>query len=67
MPELYVRLDLLPAIIFEDNSAIVTNITIDETAYIKKWKHFMMLISYVWEQVEIGLIEVANARYWLWG
>jgi len=56
--ELDVRLDL-PAIIFEDNSAVVT-ITNDETAYMKKCKHFMMLINYVREQVELGLIDVAK-------
>ena len=54
--ELDIRVDL-PAVIFEDNSAVIT-ITNDETAYMKKCKHFMMLINYVREQVELGLIDV---------
>ena len=58
--EIDVRLDL-PAIIFEDNSAVVT-ITNDETAYMKKCKHFMMLINYVREQVELGLINVTKVE-----
>ena len=51
----------LPAVIFEDNSAAVT-ITNDETAYMKKCKHFMMLINYVREQVELGLIDVLKVK-----
>ena len=54
--ELDIRVDL-SAVIFEDNSAVIT-ITNDETAYMKKCKHFMMLINYVREQVELGLIDV---------
>ena len=54
--ELDIRVDL-PAVIFEDSSAVIT-ITNDETAYMKKCKHFMMLINYVREQVELGLIDV---------
>ena len=45
----------LPAIIMEDNSAVIT-ISNDETGYLKKCKHFLMLINYVKEQVNLGLI-----------
>lgn len=46
-----------PAIIMEDNSAVIT-ITTDETAYMKKCKHFLMLINYIKEQVNLGLIDI---------
>ena len=39
----------------EDNSAVIT-ISNDETGYLKKCKHFLMLINYVKEQVNLGLI-----------
>ena len=52
------KLDLkLPAIIMEDNSAVIT-ITTDDQAYLKKCKHFLMVINYIREQVEFGLIEI---------
>jgi hypothetical protein len=47
----------LPAIIMEDNSAVIT-ITTDEAAYIKKCKHFLMIINYIKEQVDLGLIAI---------
>jgi len=47
----------LPAIIMEDNSAVVT-VTTDDSAFAKKCKHFLMLINYVREQVELGIIQV---------
>ena len=47
----------LPAIIMEDNSAVIT-VTTDESAYAKKCKHFFMLINYVREQVDLGIIKV---------
>jgi hypothetical protein len=48
----------LPAIIMEDNSAVIT-VTTDESAYAKKCKHFLMLIiNYVREQVDLGIIKV---------
>ena len=47
----------LPAIIMEDNSAVITVTTV-ETAYTKKCKHFLMLINYIKEQVNLGLIRI---------
>ena len=47
----------LPAIIMEDNSAVIT-ISTDDAAYLKKCKHFLMVINYVREQVDLGLIEI---------
>lgn len=53
-----IKVDLqLPAVIMEDNSAVVT-VTTDDSAFAKKCKHFLMLINYVKEQVELGIIEV---------
>lgn len=53
-----VNVDLhLPAVIMEDNSAVVT-VTTDDSAFAKKCKHFLMLINYVREQVELGIIAV---------
>ena len=46
-----------PAIIMEDNSAVITVAT-DDTAYAKKCKHFLMLINYIKEQVNLGIIDV---------
>jgi hypothetical protein len=51
-----IKVDLhLPAVIMEDNSAVVT-VTTDDSAFAKKCKHFLMLINYVREQVESGII-----------
>jgi hypothetical protein len=47
----------LPALVMEDNSAVITVTTI-ETAYTKKCKHFIMLINYIKEQVTLGLIKI---------
>jgi hypothetical protein len=47
----------LPAIIMEDNSAVIT-ITTDDQAYLKKFKHFLMVINYIREQVDMGLVEI---------
>jgi len=47
----------LPAIIMEDNSAVIT-ITTDDQAYLKKCKHFLMVINYIREQVDMGLVEI---------
>ncbi len=41
----------------EDNSAVVT-ISNEESAYLKKFKHFIMVVNYVREQLELGLIQV---------
>jgi hypothetical protein len=46
----------LPAIIMEDNSAVVTMAN-NDSAYTKKCKHFMMVINYVKEQISLGQIE----------
>jgi len=54
--ELQINLTM-PAIIMEDNSAVIT-VTTDESAYMKKCKHFLMLINYVREQVDLGLIKI---------
>ena len=55
--ELRVKLHL-PAVIFEDNSAVIT-VTTEENAYKKKRKHFfLMVINYVKEQINLGLIKI---------
>ncbi len=54
--ELRVELQL-PALILEDNSAVVT-VTTEENAYAKKCKHFLMVINYVREQINLGLIKI---------
>ncbi len=52
---------LLPAVIMEDNSAAVT-ISNEESAYLKKCKHFIMVVNYVREQLELGLIQVLKIK-----
>ncbi len=53
---------LLPAVIIEDNSAVVT-ISNEESAYLKKCKHFIMFVDYyVRKQLELGLIEVLKIK-----
>eukprot|EP00597_Dinobryon_sp_UTEXLB2267_P005768 CAMPEP_0170062508 /NCGR_PEP_ID=MMETSP0019_2-20121128/3708_1 /TAXON_ID=98059 /ORGANISM="Dinobryon sp., Strain UTEXLB2267" /LENGTH=275 /DNA_ID=CAMNT_0010268673 /DNA_START=633 /DNA_END=1457 /DNA_ORIENTATION=+ len=47
----------LPAIVMEDNSAVIT-VTIDDSAFAKKCKHFLMIINYVREQVELGIVSI---------
>jgi hypothetical protein len=47
----------LPAIIMEDNSAVIT-ITTDDQAYLKKCKHFLMVINYIREQVDLGMVHI---------
>ena len=42
----------------EDNSAVITISTADDAAYLKKCKYFLMVINYVREQVDLGLIEI---------
>lgn len=51
----------LPAIILEDNSAVITMAT-EEASYLKKCKHFIMVINYVREQVEAGLIAINKVK-----
>ena len=54
--ELRVELHL-PALVFEDSSAVVT-VTKEENAHAKKCKHFLMVINYVKEQIiNLGLID----------
>jgi hypothetical protein len=52
---------LLPAFIMEDNSAVVT-VSNEECAYLKKCKHFIMVVNYVREQLELGLIQVIKIK-----
>lgn len=47
----------LPAIVFEDNQPVITMATTTSTG-IRKCKHFLMLIAFVKEQVEVGLIDI---------
>jgi hypothetical protein len=53
--ELNIHLEL-PAIIMEDNSAVVTMANSD-TGYTKKCKHFLMVLNYIKEQIALGQIE----------
>jgi hypothetical protein len=48
---------LLPAVIVEDNSTVVT-ISNEENADLKKCKHFIMVVRYMREQLELGLLQV---------
>ena len=52
---------LLPAVIMEDNSAVVT-VSNEESAYLKKCKHFIMVVNYVREQLELGLVQVIKIK-----
>ncbi len=52
---------LLPAVIMEDNSAVLT-VSNEESAYLKKCKHFIMVVDYVREQLELGLIQVLKIK-----
>lgn len=45
----------LPAIIFEDNAAVIA-LSREMTSRAKRCKHFLMTVSWIREQVEIGLI-----------
>jgi hypothetical protein len=47
----------LPTIILEDNQPVI-DLASDITARIKKSKHFLVLVDYVKEQVEAGIIEL---------
>jgi hypothetical protein len=47
----------LPAIVMEDNQPVI-DLSTDLTKRSKKCKHFLMLINFVREQVESGLIEI---------
>jgi hypothetical protein len=47
---------LLPIIVFEDNEALIYSTT-NITAKNKKCRHFIMLVNYIKEQVQHGLIQ----------
>jgi hypothetical protein len=53
--ELLIPLEL-PAIIMEDNSAVVT-MAHSDSGYTKKCKHFLMVLNYIKEQIALGQIE----------
>ena len=52
---------LLPAVIMEDNSTVVT-ISNEESAYLKECKHLIMVVNYLREQLEFGLIQVLKIK-----
>ncbi len=47
----------LPAIIFEDNAAVIA-LSKEMTSRAKRCKHFLMTVSWIREQVELGLIQM---------
>ena len=49
---------LLPAVIVEDNSTTVVTISNEENADLKKCKHFIMVVRYMREQLELRLLQV---------
>lgn len=49
----------LPAVILEDNQPLI-DLSVDISTRTKKCKHFLMLIDYVREQVEEGLIALSK-------
>ena len=51
----------LPAIVMEDNSAVIT-LTGDHSAYVKKCKHFLMILNYVKEQVAFGIVDIQKIK-----
>jgi hypothetical protein len=46
-----------PAIVMEDNQPVI-DLTADFSSRTKKCKHFLMLVNYIKEQVDTGLIEL---------
>ena len=54
--ELQIPLELLPAIIMEDSSAVYTMAN-NDSEYTKKCKHFLMVLNYIKEQIVLGQIE----------
>lgn len=46
----------LPIIVFEDNEALIYSTT-NTTAKNKKCRHFMMLVNFIKEQIQHGLIK----------
>jgi hypothetical protein len=54
---------LLPAVIMEDNNnSAVVAVSNAESAYLKKCKHFIMVVNYVREQLELGLMQVIKIK-----
>ncbi len=53
---------LLSAVIMEDNNSAVVTIFNQESAYLKKCKHFIMVVNYVREQLELSLIQVLKIK-----
>ena len=51
----------LPVIVLEDNSAVITMAT-EEASYLKRCKHFIMVINYVKEQVEAGMVSINKVK-----
>ena len=49
----------LPAVIFEDNQPVI-DVSTSSTRRAKNSKHFVMLINFIREQVETGLITLAK-------
>ena len=47
----------LPVIVFEDNGAVIA-LSREMTSRAKRWKHFLMIINWIREQVESGLISL---------
>jgi hypothetical protein len=47
----------LPAIVLEDNQPVI-DLTADLSFRSKKCKHFLMLVNYIKEQIEAGLIQL---------
>jgi hypothetical protein len=57
--ELLIPLEL-PAIIMEDNSAVVT-LANSDSGYTKKCKHFLTVLNYIKEQIALGQIEARKS------
>jgi hypothetical protein len=51
----------LPAVIFEDNQPVI-DVATEISSRAKRCKHFLMLVHYVKEQVESGLIAVRKVH-----
>jgi hypothetical protein len=51
----------LPAVIFEDNQPVI-DVTQEISSRAKRCKHFLMLVNYVKEQVESGLIAIRKVH-----
>ena len=56
--ELY-RPIVLPAVLFEDNSAVLS-LSLEMTTRVKRCKHFLMLVNFVRQEVEAGLVLITK-------